>query len=82
MSQRTLSKVNPLADLGLTRTAKPMSNLSGSLSTSSATSAESIESEISRLTWAVIDGTATEAQEARLAELVKSQHKRRQASPK
>ena len=32
------------------------------------------EEEISRLTWAVLDGTATFAQRERLAELVSTQH--------
>lgn len=44
-------------------------------------SAESIESEISNLTWAVLDGCATSEQRKRLAELVSQQHERRE-SPK
>jgi hypothetical protein len=35
---------------------------------------ESVEAEISRLTWAVIDGIATTADRERLAELVSYQH--------
>jgi hypothetical protein len=35
---------------------------------------ESVEAEISRLTWAVIDGIATPADRDRLAELVSLQH--------
>jgi hypothetical protein len=35
---------------------------------------ESIEAEISRLTWAVIDGIATPADRERLSELVNEQH--------
>ncbi len=35
---------------------------------------ESIEAEISRLTWAVIDGIATPADRERLSELVSEQH--------
>lgn len=35
---------------------------------------ESVEAEISRLTWAVIDGIATPADRARLSELVNEQH--------
>ena len=36
------------------------------------------EAEISRLTWAVIDGKATEAERRRLAELVNTQHSQRE----
>ena len=39
------------------------------------TPVESVEAEISRLTWAVIDGIATPADRERLAELVSHQHK-------
>jgi hypothetical protein len=35
---------------------------------------ESVEAEISRLTWAVIDGIATPADRDRLSELVNIQH--------
>lgn len=35
---------------------------------------ESVEAEISRLTWAVIDGIATPADRERLSELVSLQH--------
>lgn len=38
---------------------------------------ESVEAEISRLTWAVIDGQATGADRERLAELVSLQHEYR-----
>jgi hypothetical protein len=38
---------------------------------------ESMESEISRLTWAVLDGSASEQQRDRLADLVGEQHQRR-----
>jgi hypothetical protein len=38
---------------------------------------ESIESEISRLTWAVLDGSASAEQRGRLAALVGAQHERR-----
>lgn len=38
---------------------------------------ETIENEISRLSWAVIDGRATSEQRERLAKLVQSQHSRR-----
>lgn len=37
------------------------------------------EAEISRLTWAVLDGKATEAERRRLAELVNAQHEQRGA---
>jgi hypothetical protein len=40
-------------------------------------SPESAESEISRLTWAVLDGRATSEQRLRLAALVSAQHERR-----
>jgi hypothetical protein len=40
---------------------------------------ESVEAEISRLTWAVIDGIATPADRDRLAELVNEQHAYRRA---
>lgn len=40
-------------------------------------STESIENEISRLTWAVLDGRATSEERLRLAALVSSQHERR-----
>ena len=39
---------------------------------------ESVESEISRLTWAVLDGSATDEQRRQLATLVNAQHARRQ----
>ena len=38
---------------------------------------ESIETEISRLTWAVLDGSASDEQRGRLADLVGAQHERR-----
>lgn len=38
---------------------------------------ESVENEISRLTWAVLDGRATSEEKLRLAALVSSQHERR-----
>ncbi len=38
---------------------------------------ESVENEISRLSWAVVDGRATAEQRERLAELVSAQHSRR-----
>ena len=38
---------------------------------------ESRESEISRLTWAVLDGSASVEERGRLADLVGDQHKRR-----
>jgi|GEM_PF-3759405 len=40
-------------------------------------SVNSREVEISRLTWAVIDGKASDAERHRLAELVSAQHERR-----
>lgn len=40
---------------------------------------ESVEAEISRLTWAVIDGIATPADRERLSELVNEQHAFRRA---
>jgi hypothetical protein len=40
---------------------------------------ESVEAEISRLTWAVIDGIATPQDRDRLAELVSYQHEFRRA---
>ena len=39
---------------------------------------ESRESEISRLTWAVLDGSASEQDRERLADLVGAQHEKRQ----
>jgi hypothetical protein len=36
--------------------------------------AESVEHEINRLTWSVIDGSASAGDRSRLAELVRSQH--------
>lgn len=41
-------------------------------------SPQSIESEISDLTWAVIDGRATPEERKRLSELVSQQHQRRE----
>ncbi len=38
---------------------------------------ESVENEINRLTWSVLDGNATAAERRRLAELVAEQHNRR-----
>jgi hypothetical protein len=44
--------------------------------------AESAEEQINRLTWSVLDGSATHADRQRLAALVNSQHARRhQSSP-
>ncbi len=43
-------------------------------------SLESIEGEISRLTWAVLDRSASPADHSRLRELVRSQHALRQRS--
>jgi len=40
---------------------------------------ESVEGEISRLTWAVLDGRASVEERNRLAELVNAQHERRNA---
>ena len=37
------------------------------------------EAEITRLTWAVLDGKASAAERIRLAELVNAQHEQRQA---
>lgn len=48
-----------------------------SLSPESHASNESIEHEISELTWAVLDGRATSEQRRRLSELVSSQHRNR-----
>ncbi len=39
------------------------------------TPAESLEQEISRLTWAVVDGWATREERRELVELVELQHK-------
>lgn len=47
---------------------------SAQLPLSSITPQESVEAEISRLTWAVIDGIATIKDRERLAELVSIQH--------
>lgn len=46
---------------------------------STITPQESVETEISRLTWAVIDGIATIEDRERLAELVSIQHEFRRA---
>jgi hypothetical protein len=35
---------------------------------------ETIEAEINRLTWSVLDGSATASDRSRLTELVRSQH--------
>lgn len=40
------------------------------------------EAEITRLTWAVLDGKATPAERLRLAELVNAQHEERDARHK
>lgn len=37
-------------------------------------SAEAIEREINRLTWSVLDGSASPSDRSRLADLVRSQH--------
>ena len=42
-------------------------------------SPENVEQEITRLTWAVLDGAASLEDRARLAELVKSQHRPRRS---
>jgi hypothetical protein len=39
--------------------------------------AESAESEINRLTWSVLDGSASTSDRRRLAELVRAQHSQR-----
>jgi hypothetical protein len=39
-----------------------------------AISPEAMETEINRLTWSVLDGSASSADRGRLAELVRSQH--------
>jgi hypothetical protein len=39
--------------------------------------AESVEHEINRLTWSVLDGSATPGDRNRLAELVRAQHSHR-----
>jgi hypothetical protein len=39
-----------------------------------AASAQAIECEINRLTWSVLDGSASTADRSRLAELVRTQH--------
>jgi hypothetical protein len=40
----------------------------------SSLSAESAEGEINRLTWSVLDGSASQADRNRLADLVRAQH--------
>jgi hypothetical protein len=40
-------------------------------------SAESVENEINRLTWAVLDGSASPGDRNRLADLVRMQHSHR-----
>ena len=45
----------------------------------SASLGESVEQEIARLTWTVLDGEATYHERQRLAALVESQHARRRA---
>ncbi len=42
--------------------------------------AESLEREINRLTWSVLDGSATPGDRHRLAELVRTQHAHRPRS--
>ena len=68
-----IREVEP-ADLGAFRA--PM--LSDRMTTLSApervTVAESIEQEITRLTWAVLDGSAALSDRQRLADLVRNQH--------
>ena len=45
--------------------------------TAPALSAESVESEITRLTWSVLDGSASHADRHRLTDLVRLQHAQR-----
>jgi hypothetical protein len=49
------------------------------ITTLESTTPETIEAEISRLTWSVIDGRASQAERFRLADLVSAQHERRRA---
>ena len=44
------------------------------LAVAPAATAEALESEINRLTWSVLDGSASTADRSRLAELVRTQH--------
>ncbi|HYO26543.1 MAG TPA: hypothetical protein VEQ85_16500 [Lacipirellulaceae bacterium] len=48
--------------------------LRSSLATVAAGSAEAVEFEINRLTWSVLDGSASPSDRTRLADLVRSQH--------
>jgi hypothetical protein len=44
------------------------------LAAAPAAPAEAVEREINRLTWSVLDGSASPADRGRLAELVRTQH--------
>ncbi len=46
----------------------------GATAAFAAPGAETVEHEINRLTWSVIDGSASTGDRSRLAELVRSQH--------
>jgi hypothetical protein len=50
------------------------SGLRGPALAPAGTACESIEAEINRLTWAVLDGSASPSDRGRLTELVRSQH--------
>jgi len=65
-----ISEVNTLESSGFRPSA---------LATVAATpqSIDNIEGEIARLTWAVLDGSASTADRSQLAELVRTQHSRR-----
>ena len=82
MSQHAVSNGRNRQEPGLNK--KPIFNGRQALRmpSSASQSDESVESEISRLTWLVLDRTASPAEEKRLSELVNSQHSRRQNSPK
>ena len=63
------AQFSPTAGVEHVLNAKPQSSERGAT--------ESVENEISRLTWSVLDGRATPAEKNRLAELVSAQHQRR-----
>lgn len=68
-----ISEVNTLESTGL-RPAVPIRSVAAMQTI------ENVESEITRLTWAVLDGSATPTDRHQLADLVRSQHSLRHRS--
>lgn len=73
-----IAEVNTLESVGLRPAASPVTLAVATQTMDS--SLENIEGEIARLTWAVLDGSASPNDRNQLAELVRSQHALRHRS--